>query len=124
MKFEDDHTPCKHRKIQIEEVRVQQVNAASWLLYSRLRTTLTKRCGEEIRKQLVFGSYLVTIDEPCDLQIYGIHLYHRMFMELEVVEKISIFTLPQLHVNASVPKSSVVNTKGISLDGVKYMAFS
>lgn len=29
MKLKDDHTPCKQREIQIEEVRVQQVNAAS-----------------------------------------------------------------------------------------------
>ena len=124
MKFEDDHTRCKQREIQIEEVRVQQVNEASWLLYSRLRTTLTKQCGEEISKQLVFGTYLVTMDEPCDLQIHGIHLHRHIFMELEVVEKIPIVTLPQLHVNVSLSKSSVVYMKGISLDEVKYMAFS
>lgn len=35
MKFDKDHTSCERREIQIEEVRAQQVNAASWLLYSR-----------------------------------------------------------------------------------------
>lgn len=124
MKFEYDHSPCKQREIEIEKVRVQQVNAASWLLYTRLRTTLTKQCGEEISKQLVFGTYLVTIDEPCVLQIYGIHLRRHIFVELEVVERIPIVTLSQLNLNATASESSVVNMKGISLDEVKYMAFS
>lgn len=124
MKFEDDLTPCKQHQVQIEEVKVQQVNTDSWLLYSRLRTPLTKQCGHEVSKQFVFGTYLMTIDEPCDLEIHGIRFHHRALIESNVAKKIPIVTLPQLKTDMTLSGASVLNMKGISLDEVKYMAFS
>ncbi|XP_045770256.1 uncharacterized protein LOC123870843 [Maniola jurtina] len=124
MKFEDDLISCKQHQVQIEKIKVQQINPNSWLLYSRLRTTLTKRCGHEVSKQLVFGTYLITIDEPCELEIYGIRLHHRTIVESDNMKRIPIITLPQLKSNATLSGASVVNMEEISLDEVKYMAFS
>lgn len=124
MKFADNLTSCKQHQVQIEKIKVQQVNTDSWLLYSRLRTTLTKQCGHEVSKQFVFGTYLMTINEPCDLEIGGIHFHHRALVESDDIRRVPVITLPQLNANMTLLSASEINMKGISLDEVKYMAFS
>lgn len=124
MRFDDDPTHCTQHQVQIEEVKIQQVNSDSWILYSRLKTTLTKHCDNDVSKLSIFGTYLVTIDEPCDLEINGIRISHRICIETDVVEPIPLVALPQLRINASLSSARALNMNGVNLDEVKYMAYS
>lgn len=120
MRFDDDPTHCTQHQVQIEEVKIQQ----SWILYSRLKTTLTKHCDNDVSELSIFGTYLVTIDEPCDLEINGIRISHRICIETDVVEPIPLVALPQLRVNASLSSARALNMNGVNQDEVKYMAYS
>lgn len=124
MRFDDDPTHCTQHQVQIEELKIQQVNSDSWILYSRLKTTLTKHCDSDVSKLSIFGTYLVTIDEPCDLEINGIRISHRIYIETDVVEPIPLVTLPQLRVGANLSSARALNLNGVNLDEVKYMAYS
>nr|XP_049702875.1 uncharacterized protein LOC126055956 [Helicoverpa armigera] len=124
MNFENDLTLCKQHPIEIEQVRVQQVANNNWILYSEEKTTLTERCKDETSRQLVFGTYLMTIEEPCEVEIHGIHINHRIFIESDVVKRVPIIALPQLRTNAQLSSTRALDMKGINLDEVKYMAYS
>lgn len=124
MKFDDNPDDCTQHQVQIENVKVQQVSSDSWIIFSKFKTTLTKHCDNEVSKQPLFGSYLVTIDEPCDLEINGIRIRHRIYIESDVVKPIPIIILPQLRANANLSGARALNMKGVHLDEVKYMAYS
>lgn len=66
----------------------------------------------------------MTIDEPCDLEINGIRISHRICIETDVVEPIPLVALPQLRVNASLSSARALNMNGVNQDEVKYMAYS
>lgn len=124
MKFANDLSHCKLHQIQLEEIKVQRINTNSWILYTQFETTLTKQCGSEISKQLILGTYLVTIDDPCDLELKGVRIHHHIYTETDTVEPIPVIMLLQLLPTENISSASALNMHGISLDELKYMAYS
>ncbi|XP_028168852.1 uncharacterized protein LOC114363877 [Ostrinia furnacalis] len=124
MRFSKDLTSCKQHQIQLEEVKLQQLNANNWILYSRLKGTLTKHCDSEVSKQSVFGTYIITIDEPCDLEIHGLQIHHRLYISSDAVEHVPVIHLPELPVNATLSGARALNMHGINLDEIKYMSYA
>lgn len=121
MKFDNDHSHCEQHQIEVEEVKIQQINMDNWILYSRIKTTLNKHCNNDISKQPIFGTYIITLNEPCNVEIEGIKIHHRVLVELETVKPIPIIALPRLPVNLSSLSTRALDMKGVNLDEVKYM---
>lgn len=124
MKFQDDPDHCTQHQVEIERVKVQRISENSWIIFSRVHMMLSKHCDGEITKQPILGTYLATIDEPCDLEINGIRILHRILKESDAVEPIPLIALPQLRVKATISSKRVLNMNGVNLDEVKYMAYS
>lgn len=129
MRFDANLTRCVQRQIHIEDVRVQPIAAASWILYTRLKTVVTAYCAAEVTKHPVFGTYIATLDKPCDFEIHGIRVrHHRAYTESDLAEPIPVIELPRLSTSEStnVPLSGarVLNMKKINLDEVKYMSYA
>lgn len=121
MEFDNTLNHCKQHQIHLEEIKVQRINTDSWILYSRLKTTLTKQCDNEISKQPIFGTYLITIDEPCDLEIHGIHLKHQIYVSAEIVQPIPLIKLPEIRAQRNLSSARVLNMNGVNFDEIKYM---
>lgn len=125
MQFAKNLSYCKQHVIKIEEVRVQRISTENWILYTRLRTTLTKKCAEEISKYPVFGTYVLTLNEPCDLEIHGIQIHHhRIYTEAEATTPYPVINLPLLPMSTNVSSASALNMHEVSLDEVKYMSYA
>lgn len=124
IKFEDDPDRCIQHQVEIERVKVQRISENSWIIFSRVHVLLSKHCDGEISKQPILGTYLATIDEPCDLEINGIRILHRILKESDAVEPIPLIALPQLRVKPTLSTKHVLNMNGVNLDEVKYMAYS
>ncbi|CAK1583893.1 unnamed protein product [Parnassius mnemosyne] len=123
MKFENNLTCCTQHAITIEDVKVQRIKAENWIVFTKLKTTLTKHCGNEITKQPIFGTYILTSDEPCDLEIHGTYIHHhRVYTEYEAAPPVSVINLPHLRANINVTSTRVINMNGVNLDEVKYMS--
>lgn len=124
MKFDGDLLYCTQHQIQLEHTKVQRVNPNSWILYTQSESTLTKQCGNEMSKQPIFGTFLITIDEPCDLEINGIWIRHHIYTEVDTVEPIPVITLPQLPPSENVSSTPALYMHGVDLDELKFMAYS
>lgn len=127
LKFEENPTHCEQQHINIEEVRVQRITSTSWILFSKYRKTLTKSCNGDVSKYPVVGTYIMTLDEPCNVDIENIKIRrHHDITETDPVEPAEILVLPQLPMNINgTPKLSqerVLDMRGINLDEVKFMS--
>ena len=68
LKFEDNVTQCEQRQIDIENVRIQRITSTSWILFSKFRNTLTETCNGDVNKYSIIGTYVMTLDEPCNVE--------------------------------------------------------
>lgn len=124
MKSDKNLTYCKQHPIHIEDVKVQRINPDNWVLYAKARTTLVKHCNDEISNYPVHGTYVVTLDEPCDLVISGIRMrHHRIYSETDEAIPLPIIYLPQLPVNVNLTSARALNMRDVNLDEVKYMSY-
>lgn len=129
MRFEDNLTCCVQRPIHIEAVRVQPVAVATWILYTRIRTTVTSYCDTDVTKHPVFGTYLITLDEPCELEVSGIRIQrYRIYTESDSMTPIPVINLPLLPANtvpdAFLSSTRTLNMRQVNLDEVKYMTYA
>lgn len=124
MKFDNHFDRCKQHQIETEETKIQRVNVDSWILFSRVHSILSKHCESEVSKQSIFGTILATIDEPCDLEINGIRIFHRILKEPDVMNQIPVINLPRVPVNLTLSSARALDMSGVSLDDVKYMAYA
>lgn len=74
-----------------------------------VRSISTMHCDSEISKQPVF-----VIDKPCDSEINGICIRHRICIESDAVEPIPLIALPQLRVNESLSGARALNNKELT----------
>lgn len=124
LKFESNLTGCRQYPIYIEDIKVQKINDVNWILFTKLKTTLTKRCADEIFKYPVYGTYVITLDEPCDIEINGLKIrHHHVYTEMDVSTPLPIVNLPPLPTNASLSSARALNMHEINLDEVKYLSF-
>lgn len=125
MKFDNDLTYCTRREIRLEEIKVQRVNPDSWILFTRIHTTVTKHCDSDVSKQPVFGTYFLTLNEPCDLEINGVWLrHHRQAQLTGWTTPLPLVTLPHLPASVNISSAGALNMDGIALDEIKYMVYS
>lgn len=118
---------CVQQSILMEDIKLQQINDANWIIYSRLRTTLIEKREDDITRHPIFGTYMMTLNEPCHVEVAGIKIhYHNTYVMHEDVEQIPIIKLPLLQMHSS-PKLSgahALNMKEVNLDELKYMAYA
>lgn len=132
MNFGRNLTRCHQHRIQVESVKVQKINTESWILYTEKENALKKQCNNEISNYPIKGTYLVTLDEPCSLEIQGIHMSsHSVYMEMEEISPVPVINLPTLRTTEATATTSplrtlsgapALNMIGVNLDEVKYMS--
>lgn len=127
MKFDKNLSCCHQHQIQIEDVRMQRINPENWILFTKQQITIIKQCNVEISHYPVKGTYLITLDEPCELKIQGIHISsHIAYEESNRVAPLPVINLPLLRAttstNAALSSARVLNMNDVNLDEIKYMS--
>lgn len=69
MLLKSNSSACQQREVEIEQTKIQPITENQWMLYFGEETVITERCGDDIRKSQLHGTYIVARSEHCNLQI-------------------------------------------------------
>lgn len=120
-------TCCVQQPILIEAIKLQQVDDFNWIVYTRSKSTAIQKCNDEITRFPMFGTYMMTINEPCDVEVDGIQFrHHQAFIMNDDIEPMPIVNLPQLQNDVNTDPLSgahALDMKNINLDELKYMSY-
>ncbi|XP_048484465.1 uncharacterized protein LOC125490154 [Plutella xylostella] len=125
MTFKEHPTHCNQNAVIIEQIKVQKISINKWILYSRNTTIIEKRCNSEISRNSIKGTYIILIDEPCDLYINNMQLHHqRSYTENMSSERIPSIKLPELQTRVnSKENENPVNLQGMDLSDLQHMSY-
>lgn len=69
MLMKEDLSQCQQKLIKIESLRVQPIMQNCWLLYAEKNIIITEICNNEIQKFDVQGTYYLSSDPHCTIQV-------------------------------------------------------
>ncbi|XP_041972974.1 uncharacterized protein LOC121728771 [Aricia agestis] len=121
MEYSKDTSLCIPRAVQIEDLKLQKLPSSRYIMYSRNKIVISERCGNEINKTPVIGTYIIRIETGCEIIIGKIHLRS----EQHALREINYQMMPQLHFPK--PKNEnfenlPLDIKGVNLDDLKHLS--
>lgn len=74
MTYNENATSCVPVPVITEDILLQPLQTNTWTLFIRKEELLTKTCFNEVNRQKIKGTYLLTLDDPCEVKIGNITL--------------------------------------------------
>ncbi|XP_049867824.1 uncharacterized protein LOC126368021 [Pectinophora gossypiella] len=122
MKFQSDLSLCTPHAVTMESTKLQRVSDHNWILYIGKNTIFTRKCLEDISKQFLHGTYLLNIDDNCDIYIENVKLSRRRYYSEDIKFDITpVINLPEVQ-PANISLSTAISLKGINLDDLKQLS--
>lgn len=123
MKYNTELSHCSPRRIESEKVKIQRISTNSWIVYVKQETVLTQTCGNDVTHQPIQGTYVITLQQQCNIHVGSIQLYEHKFHSLQSEYKaIPVINLPDLHFPEQ-EHAEPVDLKGINLDEVQHLNY-
>lgn len=126
MKFKENLSNCKQYPVHIENTKIQKVHTNTWIAYLKEKSIFTKKCNGETEKQILQGTYIITINEDCDIHINSIQLYGQNKIKIgdTSYRKTPVIELPKLEKYLRPEPQFPVNLKGVQLDDLKMLSYA
>ncbi|XP_045541779.1 uncharacterized protein LOC123723246, partial [Papilio machaon] len=125
MMYAENMSSCLSVPIDLEAVRVQLIQQNTWILYTKEPTLLTKLCTDEVSRQKIYGTYIITLDDNCSARIKGINLTRQpVETESSTYLKLPLINLPTINLPAEAPPLKSMNLKGIELTDLKLLSIA
>lgn len=126
MTYAENVTSCIQIPITIEKIRIQFLQTNRWILYSRDEELLTKTCDGELLHHKIKGTYIMTLDDPCEVKIQDIILKKRqMYIEnITYYPELPILNLPTLFLPDERKPAPPVNLEGLDLMDLKLLSLA
>lgn len=123
IKFQKDLSLCIPRVVGIEDIRIQRIGPLSWILFCKTDVVLTRKCSEDINREPLRGTYILTIDESCTFYIGDTKLSNFRYYAKELYYRVTpIITLPEPKlINVSI--ANTMNLQGVNLDDLKHLSY-
>lgn len=123
LEFHSNPTNCVPHAVDVEDVKVQRLSKQSWIVFSRKPSILFERCSHDDTKELIQGTYVITIRERCTLHLNELKLsYQTTFAETLQPEVTPIVSLPELRFTNSTFSTSLIDIKNINLEETRHFA--
>ncbi|CAG9794632.1 unnamed protein product [Diatraea saccharalis] len=123
--YVENVTSCTQIPVSIEKVKIQLLQPNRWILYSKNEELLTSNCIDETSHHKVHGTYILTLDESCEVQIQDIILkMHQINKEDIKYEKLPIMNLPSVYLPDQTASSKPLDLEGIDLEELKLLSLA
>ncbi|XP_049878391.1 uncharacterized protein LOC126375481 [Pectinophora gossypiella] len=125
MRFHSNLTLCRVYPVYVEDIKIQRIDPANWIVYTRSSQILTEKCNDDTIKRQIQGTYLISNAEDCELYIENFKLNRRRSIAADFHFKVTpVIGLPKpdfLKMNVTTELSKV-DIKGVSLDNLKHLS--
>lgn len=126
MTYAENVTSCTQIPVSIGALKLDLIKINRWILYSGDTTLLTRTCTNEIFRQKIHGTYIITLNDPCEVKIGNISLkMHTIEFQNSIMDKMPIVDLPIVHPlaeTASIPEP--VNLEDIDLTNISFLTYA
>lgn len=125
MRFSTNTSSCHPVPVEILRLRIESLHKNQWLIFTREHQILSKFCETEITRQSIFGTYILTLDDNCEVRIGEKVLKQRQIRGKDVVvPKLPIINLPEIGIETTVPERKPLNLDGVSLGDLRLLQFA
>jgi len=118
VKFTNKYDQCHQRVVKLEERKIQKINENQWIAIFPNRTILQEECHQEVRRRDLHGSYIITMDQDCKIQVGQTTLAASKPLK----ENLSIMKMPPLKLKVATEilhQLKPINLEQINLDELK-----
>lgn len=123
MKFSRNTSSCNPVLVEINTVKVESVGKQRWILYSKMENILTKICNDEVTNESLKGTYLLTLDDHCDVKIGQITLKsHHLTASSTRSLKLPIISLPEITLMGPQVQREPINLDTSDLTNLQHLS--
>lgn len=123
LQYKQHLTKCHAQRVEIEDITIQKIEENRYILYLRHKKILTQSCGDDVTREQLRGTYILTTDTPCDISIQGLFIKGNRFRELgKSQDGLPIINLPLLP-DQAVFETEVLKLKSNNLDDVQHLNY-
>lgn len=123
--FGQDTSSCIPIKVNIKNVKLENIQIDRWMVYSKLSTILTQDCKGDITHHTVQGTYVATLDDDCELEVEGMKLKKHQGKARDVqLQPLPIVDLPDVPLTSrtSSPETNLVILDDVELTNLQNLA--
>lgn len=122
MRYANNINSCKQIPIKIEDFKIEPLQQNRWIIYTKSDAVLSKVCDNEIFRQTLRGTYILTLNDLCNVQVHNVTLQiHNTTVEKVIYEKLPIIKLPRI--TPSIPMGiKHLNLEGVDLKNIRFLA--
>ncbi|XP_049865050.1 uncharacterized protein LOC126379172 [Pectinophora gossypiella] len=110
IRFSSNTSNCNPILVTVNNIKIEPLKPNQWIVYSKLENILKKSCGLEENREIIKGTYILTIDDDCKVNINELMLErHQTFGAPVTSYKTAFMTLPDILKTEPVPASRHLN---------------
>lgn len=124
MKFSMNISSCHPVPVIIKDVRADLIQPNRWIVYANSDTLLTKYCEEDTTQDTITGTYLLTMDDDCEVKIKELKLKKHLDQGKNVIDS-KLIQLPATLRNESDCTHGMrpVNLNGVDLSDTQFLNY-
>lgn len=127
MEYRSNQSMCFPRTVVTEDLKLQKITSSDWIAYSKCEKMLIQTCGKDVIREVLLGTYILTLAEYCDVTIDGVALHGRHHHQIVTADRpVPLITLPdvqKLRQSHVVAEAETVDLKGVNLDDVQHLNY-
>lgn len=122
VKYSYNTSSCHQVTVEINTVKIEPVGKHRWIIYSKAENILTKICSNEVINDNIKGTYLLTLDDYCDVKIGEITIksHHLTTSTLEF-GKLPIINLPEVIETDTQKQREPINLDNSDLTNLQHL---
>lgn len=122
VQFSTNVSSCHPVPVIIDDVKADLIQPNRWVVYAKTETLITKYCDSEIMQENICGTYLLTLDDDCQLKIKDLNFKRQQFQGKDVFyTRLPIFNLPRMVTRESDAQRRPVHLNGVDLVNIQQL---
>lgn len=124
MKFSTNISSCHPVPVTIDDVKADLIQPNRWIIYVKTETLLTKYCENEITQETISGTYILTMNDDCQVKIKELNIKRHQSQGKDVIyRKFPVINLPKIITSPSDEQRKPINLNGIDLADIQFLNY-
>lgn len=124
MKFSTNISDCHPVPVAIDDVKIDLILPNRWIIFTKTETLLTKYCENEITQESICGTYLLSMDDDCQVNIKNLKLKRHQNQGKDITyTQFPVIQLPKIVTGPLKEHKNPINLEGIDLADIERLNY-